>query len=841
MPRPAWFHRYANRSTSLLATVISVLALALMLMPAPVSAHVALVGATPVPGSTIGQPPKALRIRLDQVPDPKFSRIEVLDTSGASIVGGAASASAGDPAVIEVTLTTKLAPGLYTVAWQALAPDGHLTKGNYPFTLSGGLGPAPPTEPQPVGAPTSTGAASAAASLSGGGNPSVLAVVVRWWRYLSLGILIGAFALAALVIRPATRALDGGDAAWVRAARFLRPWALGGLVAFVLAHIATLVVQAATVADIAVTDVRGETLRRLAYGTTYGGVWRVVTVVALGLLIGMLVALLPFWRAQPPMLGVIATARPAARAERLPDAPPPAVWPWRLGLSVSLLLAAALTFSSHAIESQHQPVLAIFADVAHLSAMGIWFGGLLLLIVMLPRWLRPLDTDTRATYLAAAVRRFSDVALVCVATLIATGLYAMTLHTTRGTILTSSYGKTLLLKHALIVPLIGTAALNLRVFKPRLAGDERARRWLPRLLGIEAALGLAVLLVTATLTQLPPAHLLTGANAALADPRLASAVASAPPVAAGANLDLSSGPQSAEMQDAANMTVVLLTTTGKDGSALDANVVDPNSVQPLADVQRVTALITFSGADLGQSSVLLARDPAGGHYRATGIFFPIKGVWNIQLVIRRANVAEDARLNFSFTSDPARFQQAQAPASPVTPVQTGFLWPRLLPNAWYGLGLALVGAALLALTLRPRAALRGRTRAIYRAWSVGALLVGVIVVGYYSSDRTPTTSTANPAANDAATIAQGQQLFAQNCAICHGAAGKGDGPLGKNLNPRPADLTGSHLTTHTDGDLYWWVSHGIAGTGMPAFSGALSDQDIWAIIRYLRTLPGGRQ
>ncbi|HEY7907805.1 MAG TPA: CopD family protein, partial [Thermomicrobiales bacterium] len=452
--------------------------------------------------------------------------------------------------------------------------------------------------------------------------------------------------------------------------------------------------------------------------------------------------------------------------------------------------------------------------------------------------LRPLDAAARTAYLTATVGRFSNLALASVACLIATGLYAMTLHTTRATILNTSYGQTLLIKHALILPLIATAALNLRVIKPRLGDEARARRWLPRLLGIEAALGLAVLLVTATLTQLPPAHLLTGANAALADPRLNNAFAVAPPTA-GQQIDLSSGPQSAEMQDAAGMTVLLLTTTGKDGSALDANIVDPTTTQPLADVQRVTALITFSGADLGQTSVLLTRDP-NGHYRATGIFFPIKGVWNVQLVIRRENIAEDARLNFSFTSDPARFQAAEPPASTVTAAKTGFLWPRLLPNAWFGLLLALVGAALFALTYpsRFRATLRGRTRTAYRAWSVGALLLGVIVFGYNSTDRTPTTGIANPLPNDTATLARGQQLFAQNCAICHGAGGKGDGPLGQNLNPRPVDLTGSHLTTHTDGDLYWWISHGIAGTGMPSFTGTLSDQDIWAIIRYVRSLHG---
>ena len=135
-------------------------------------------------------------------------------------------------------------------------------------------------------------------------------MLVRWWRYLALGVLIGAFGLAVLVLRPATATLDDGDAAWTRATRLLRPWALGSLIAFILAHIATLIVQAATVADIGILQVRGDTLRRLLVNTTYGGVWRIVAVVALLLLLGD----------GRHATALLAGAAPGARRDR--DAPP---------------------------------------------------------------------------------------------------------------------------------------------------------------------------------------------------------------------------------------------------------------------------------------------------------------------------------------------------------------------------------------------------------------------------------------------------------------------------------------------------------------------------------------
>ena len=308
-----------------------------------------------------------------------------------------------------------------------------------------------------------------ASALSGGGNPSVLAVIVRWWRYLALGVLIGAFGLAVIVLRPATAMLDDGDAAWRRATRLLRPWVFGGLVAFVLAHLATLIVQAATVADFPHPPGARRHAAPPAYNTTYGAVWRMIAVVALLLLLGMLVTLLPFWQAAAAALGVIATARPARARTR--SSRPSTLRHVAIGLGASRSSAVVLTFSSHAIESQHQPVLALLADAAHLSAMGLWFGGLLVLLLTLAAGF----ARSRARSSTALSGRDGAALLEPRARLRRLphrdGPLRDDAAYDAGTILTTSYGQTLLIKHALILPLIATAALNLRVIKPRL-GDR---------------------------------------------------------------------------------------------------------------------------------------------------------------------------------------------------------------------------------------------------------------------------------------------------------------------------------------------------------------------------------
>jgi mono/diheme cytochrome c family protein len=95
----------------------------------------------------------------------------------------------------------------------------------------------------------------------------------------------------------------------------------------------------------------------------------------------------------------------------------------------------------------------------------------------------------------------------------------------------------------------------------------------------------------------------------------------------------------------------------------------------------------------------------------------------------------------------------------------------------------------------------------------------------------------NPLTVDAATIVAGRQLYAASCATCHGAAGRGDGPASLGLRPPPADFT-QHMVPgkHTDGQVFLWIKNGFPGTAMPAWGGRLSDEDIWRLVSYLRTL-----
>lgn len=129
-----------------------------------------------------------------------------------------------------------------------------------------------------------------------------------------------------------------------------------------------------------------------------------------------------------------------------------------------------------------------------------------------------------------------------------------------------------------------------------------------------------------------------------------------------------------------------------------------------------------------------------------------------------------------------------------------------------------------------------------RGWGCGAGMRGSMlrhrqammngIPGEYAQAQNPLPPTRD-------VIAAGATLYQANCAACHGSTGAGNGPAGDGLSPPPANLRWTlRRRVASDGYLMWAISDGGAalGTGMPAFAGALSREDRWRIIRYLRAL-----
>ena len=90
-------------------------------------------------------------------------------------------------------------------------------------------------------------------------------------------------------------------------------------------------------------------------------------------------------------------------------------------------------------------------------------------------------------------------------------------------------------------------------------------------------------------------------------------------------------------------------------------------------------------------------------------------------------------------------------------------------------------------------------------------------------------------------VEQGKALYNGKgaCFNCHGKDGGGNGPLASQLKPSPRDFQHPGFWRHrTEGEIFWVIKNGSAGTSMVGFGGQLTDKEMWSIIQYLRGFAG---
>ena len=89
-------------------------------------------------------------------------------------------------------------------------------------------------------------------------------------------------------------------------------------------------------------------------------------------------------------------------------------------------------------------------------------------------------------------------------------------------------------------------------------------------------------------------------------------------------------------------------------------------------------------------------------------------------------------------------------------------------------------------------------------------------------------------APDAAVEARGAFVFTNFCQVCHGSAGRGDGPVPMRGYPAPPSLLADHALKLKDGQMFHILSYG--QNNMPSYAGQLSREDRWKAIVHVRDL-----
>ena len=179
------------------------------------AAHALVASSDPAAGATLASAPSRIVLTFTEQPDLKRSLIQVLDTSGKKLAGGAPEGVAGQPTTVaRIPVTTTLPKGVYTVSWKSIsAVDGHLATGAFAF----GVGEAP----RPGGPSTAVKSPGA----------SEVGVAGRWFYLGGLMGLLGIAFVQLVVLRGSARPRRLGPALWVS-------WvaAAGGLLAMTQAQ-----------------------------------------------------------------------------------------------------------------------------------------------------------------------------------------------------------------------------------------------------------------------------------------------------------------------------------------------------------------------------------------------------------------------------------------------------------------------------------------------------------------------------------------------------------------------------------------------------------------------------
>jgi copper transport protein len=435
-----------------LRRVLGVVAFALLaaLIPGgPASAHAELVATDPADGAIVEKAPEALTMQFSEAVSLRPDGVRVLDSSGARVDAGSASADGSD---VTVPLDGTIDDGTYVVAWRAVSADGHPIRGSYTFS---------------VGERTDVGDGVANAAFGSGNDRTyeVLDAIARAIAYI--GVLgTAGYVLIGSALR---RAEDPSPVG--------RPTTIAAVVALV-AIVFQVPLQGALATGRGITAITDASVLALSVADGMG--WAAL-VTTLGLLAIIITSGLP-WEG-------------AAR---------------RVGLAGAAVAPVGFVITGHT-RTMSPALVAYLADLAHVAAAAVWFGGLVAVIVAVGRRRR----DDEPLGAAEAVASFSGWAAITAGALVAAGLVLTWIEVGSIEALTTTlYGRLLLVKVALVAVVLLAAGWNRFRLVPRVAAaaieeppsdDRRTWTTLLRVIGLEVVLLVVVLAVTGVLSNVTPA------------------------------------------------------------------------------------------------------------------------------------------------------------------------------------------------------------------------------------------------------------------------------------------------------------------------------------------------
>lgn len=602
---------------------------------------------------------------------------------------------------------------------------------------------------------------------------------LRWLTLLGAFGIVGGIAFELLVVRPAivSAVPPKPVVAGIESRLHTVTWFGVGSVA--VGSVSHLVVQASSLAEVGLFGTVGGPVLSVLTDTDWGRLW--------------------LWRVAALVLVAVVLAVPMVWGRRIGSLSGSRTRDVQtLALVVSLGMLLTFSLASHGAATVNIAGAATLTDFLHLTAAAVWAGGLLHFALITPIVLHGGSTPEARQFLRAITPRFSVLACLGVGVLVVTGLFGYWAQVTIIPALIVPYGIVLITKVAFVLPLLALGAVNLLWIRPRLTARGPAAVWLRRVVVLEAVLVVVVVLVVGFLTSLEPARQVASREGI---GQSESLVFNERIEGTWIGLEIEPG------------------TVGTNKLFVDLKDRFDN---PIANATDVRLTVSFLDADLGEIPESMDNQ-GGGRYVLEDGLFSIAGGWQVEVIVRRPD-AFDARTAFRFDA--------------VSPVESGSA--AIAPSSetgklLLGIELVAVGAIFLVVGL-PLGGWYSRRSATIMASGLAAFMVGTILIfNTQFLETEDETVIRNPFPPNAESLDSGVQVYTENCVICHGQTGIGDGPGARLLDPPPADLV-VHSSLHTDRALFKFIDEGIEGTGMGAMGDDLTDEEIWHVINYIQTL-----
>ncbi|HZR94661.1 MAG TPA: CopD family protein [Gaiellaceae bacterium] len=576
-------------------------AVATVVFPAAASAHALLLNTEPLRGAVVKHAPDRVVFHFNEPVETVFSAVHVFDGAGRKVDDGHVTHPEGRKQEVAIGVRDSLGNGTYTATYRVISADGHPVSGGFVFSI-GTAGAAPRFTVEQL-------TQKASASL-----PIRIAFdAARGLEYLALALAIGGVIFLFGPWFGGLRASAGAGGEWESAAdAFLaraRRLLFGSVALGVAAGIAGILLQGATAAGTSVLSAAKPSVVRDVAKTDFGMMWSIR--VGVWLVFALVLALAVRRERAPVLRPATLSSAGQAMSRRFPH-PKLAL----VGLAPLAFLTLSPALAGHA--HTESPTWALVpANAFHVLAMSAWLGGITMIAFALPKATRRLQTTDRTRLLAGVVGRFSTLAGIAIAVVVATGLIqSLVLVRHLHNLVDTGYGKSVLVKICVLTGILALGAVNRQRLVPALRRQAelgetpgRTGTLLRRTIRLEIVIALAILGATGVLAGLAPSTAVPrGPFAKTTRLGPAELQLTVDPARVGRNL----------------VHLYLLNPT--DGSQYDR-------------VKELTMAFTLPSKDVGAISVE-GRKAGPGHYVVDNAVLGIPGTWSVSITARVSDFDE---------------------------------------------------------------------------------------------------------------------------------------------------------------------------------------------------------